>query len=109
MAEDQKNPDGFVPNAARYREASKPYESEAAANEGMEAFFAELSELRVTHNIKDMVLVYYVAFVGAGGKESSHGGFVGFGNECQWEEMAAFAYGREKAKRKQRIGQLLGT
>ena len=109
MTDDQKPLDGFEPNAQRYREASEPHKSEEAANEALEAFFHELSELRVKHHVKDLLLIYGVAVEDADGQEYAAMGTTGFGNQTLWESMAAFAFGQEKAKRQARLGKLLGT
>lgn len=108
MTDKQQPLDGFVPDAKRYREASEPHASADAADEAVKAFFDEVAELRTKHHIKDLLMIWGVAYMAPGEEEVASMGLSGFGNRALWESMAAYAYGTEKAVREQRIGLLLG-
>ncbi len=100
-------PGGFKPDPKRYRQASEPHPSRQAAEEAVNAFYDELSELRVKHRIRDMLVVYSVSFEEKDGQESASFGNTGFGNPSLWESMAAFVYGVEKRRREENISQML--
>ncbi len=106
---EEQQPSEFKSDPARYREASIPHESEAAANEAIANFDKAVGELRVKYQIKDVLVIYGVAILGDNGGEYAAMGSMALGNQTLWESMAAYAYGREKAAREQRIGKLLGA
>ena len=97
----------FDPDPARYRKASEPHESMAAAEESLAAFHEELAELRTKHHIKDLYVVYNVAVFEENGTETVHTAVNGYGDQSRWEAMAATAYGFEKASHDRAIRQML--
>lgn len=98
---------GFKPDPERYRKASEPHASPEAAVEALNAFVDEVAELRVKYRVTNLLLVYTAGMINVDGTEQHAMGSGGFGNQAAWEGMAAFAYGKEKTLREQRIRELL--
>jgi hypothetical protein len=97
----------FQPNAKRYREASEPHESPAAAQKAIQAFYDELAELRVKYRIRDLYVIYNASVIEESGEETAATGMTGFGTQSLWESMVACAYGVEKQKKESLIRKLL--
>lgn len=99
----------FEPNWKRYRKASEPHASMDAAEKAMQAFFDEVAELRVKHQIRDVLLICNVCLIEKDDTETVASGTIGFGTQSLFESMAACAYGTEKARNEERIRRLLSS
>jgi hypothetical protein len=95
-----------IHNADVYREMSEPFESLEAADAALAAFDKELRELRVKHKITDVLCVTHFNTL-INGKEQEHFATSLVGSVLMGEGMAAYAFGSEKARARQRIARLL--
>ena len=92
-----------IPN---YLKLSEPFADANQANRAVEAFYAEVAELRKEHNLPDVHVVVRVNI--------DHGEHVGsalssahFGNSMEAAPMCAWSYGRERAQYKAHLGKLM--
>jgi hypothetical protein len=81
------------PNAARYRKLSEPHATSAEAEEALQKFFNVVESAREEYRIPDLVVALSVNCMDDTGTEVKMFTDFEFGNEADWAEMAARAYG----------------
>jgi hypothetical protein len=85
-----------------YYDLLRPYESQEAAQEAMEAFWNDFYELRNKHRIADAYVILQAPVKSIGPVMLS----MHAGNDLMAENMTAWAYGREQADRQARTAQI---
>ena len=97
-----------TPNeVANYAAMSTPYESPEAANEAIQRFYDELTDLRNKHKVPDLLIVMRGSVVYPDGKSGIFLHHIHLGNELNSEAMAAYAYGQTQAERREIMNKLL--
>lgn len=90
-----------------FAEMSKPFKSAEAANESLEGFTKELTELRKKYKITTMLWTIHVTAMNEEGQEGDCMICSGFGDQSKHESMAAYCYGRESQARQERMMSLV--
>jgi hypothetical protein len=96
----KKNPDN-------YRKLCEPFESMAAVEKAITAFWEEFYELRNKHKIPDVLVVWRVPAYDAEGEEGIVTSKLYCGNSDHAEGMAAMAYGQCAVERQERTAKHL--
>lgn len=97
----------FNDNPENYRKMSEPFETPEKANEALENFYNELSELRKKHNISDILVVIEDSSKYSDGKIGTFMQCLQFGNSLKCETLAAYAYGQATANHRELLNKLL--
>ena len=90
-----------------YRKLSVPFNGRDEANDGLNAFYDDVNELRKKHHIADVLVTICVNVRYEGGGEGSAMSHAHFGDSCKAESMAAYTYGAEQAARRELINKFL--
>ena len=94
-------------NPSLYRQLSEPFPTPEAASAAIEAFWEELEEIRKKHKIPDVHMVLAWKSLGSDGQPGEYTASAHLGNELMAEPMAAYAYGKEQADRRERIASVV--
>ncbi len=95
----------MIPNPNLYRELDIPFESQAAADAALAAFWNDLAEIRRKHKIPDLVASVRVSYASGDGEAQAFTSCE-FGDVLRHEAMAAHTFGQLQAERQERIGKL---
>ncbi len=98
-----------IRDEANYRKMLEPFESDAAANAALEAFFNDLRELRAKHRIADVYTIAMINSIQPDGTEGQAMARAMNGNGLNGETMVAWALGQEQANRQQNIATILAA
>ncbi len=94
-------------NEARYRRLSEPKESPEKANDDINAFLKELSDLREKYGLPDVLCVISVNVNYEGKGEGRAMTWGNFGDSQRVEALAAYAYGQASAQQREFMNLLL--
>lgn len=94
-------------NPSLYHKLSEPFPTYEAASEAIDAFWVDLEEIRKKHKIPDIHLVLAWKALGSDGQPGEYTASAHLGNELMAESMAAYAYGKEQADRRERIASVV--
>lgn len=97
----------FKSDPENYYKMSEPLENVEKANEAMEAFFEELSELRKKYKLRDVYVVVNGSVKYENGDAGEFMVTSNFGSVLNALAMTAYAYGVEKSEHEERISKLL--
>lgn len=89
-----------------YRAMSVPFPDDKTATDAINAFFADVRELRKKHKITDVQIVVSGSVSGPDGQEFSFCVNGHHGNASRAVEMLAWAFGKEQSESDARIREL---
>lgn len=107
MNDDKKDEKKVVRDPGTYRAMSVPFESADEANAAIQAFFADLREIRTKHRMRDIHVVGITCVKYADGNEGDAMWSLQIGDSSKAESMLAYALGREQAEHREHIAKLL--
>lgn len=111
MAETQKKFDTELgtENPALYRELCEPFPSPNDAEQAVQAFAAELYDLRAKHRIRDLLIVVSATVKYPSEEEGEVSCVIHFGDELKSENMAAYGLGFLQSQRQERTAKTLAS
>lgn len=91
-----------------YLEMSKPHESVDKANEDLEKFYEEVSELRKKYKLREVFVIVETPVIFNSEEEFSDSiSNCYFGNALNKERICTYAYGQAKQEQEEMIGKYL--